>query len=127
MQRRGEGVYTFCAANVRLDFLKTPEFCKRAAALRGSVMIVGPLLARFGVGYIPRPGGDQIGRRRLDTHFIGFEKLGAKFTYDTHSGFYHVEAKKLKGTYMLLDEASVTGTANIIMAAVMASVKKFML
>ncbi len=121
VDRRGEGTYSFRAANVSLDYLKTPEFRKRAAALRGSVMIVGPMLARFGVGYIPRPGGDQIGRRRLDTHFIGFEKLGAKFTYDTHSGFYHVEAKKLKGTYMLLDEASVTGTANIIMAAVMAS------
>ena len=121
VERLSEGHYSFKAVNVNIDYLKTPEFCKKAAALRGSVMVVGPLLARFGVAYMPRPGGDQIGRRRLDTHFIGFEKLGAKFNYDADSGFYQVEAKKLKGCYMLLDEASVTGTANIVMAAVPAS------
>jgi UDP-N-acetylglucosamine 1-carboxyvinyltransferase len=119
--RLGEGHYSFQAANINIDYLKTADFRKKAAALRGSVMVLGPLLARFGVGYIPRPGGDQIGRRRLDTHFIGFEKLGATFNYDVASGCYHVEAKQLKGCYMLLDEASVTGTANIIMAAVLAS------
>ncbi|MCL2097269.1 MAG: UDP-N-acetylglucosamine 1-carboxyvinyltransferase [Bacteroidales bacterium] len=121
VERLGEGQYSFKAVNVNIDYLKTSEFRKKSAALRGSVMIVGPLLARFGVGYMPRPGGDQIGRRRLDTHFIGFEKLGAKFNYDTESSFYQVEAKQLKGCYMLLDEASVTGTANIVMAAVLAS------
>jgi len=121
VERLSEGHYSFKAVNVNIDYLKTPEFCKKAAALRGSVMVVGPLLARFGVAYMPRPGGDQIGRRRLDTHFIGFEKLGAKFNYDADSSFYQVEAKKLKGCYMLLDEASVTGTANIVMAAVLAS------
>jgi len=121
VERLGEGQYSFKAVNVNVDYLKTPDFRKKAAALRGSVMVVGPMLARFGLGYIPRPGGDQIGRRRLDTHFIGFEKLGAKFNYEANSGYYHVEAKQLKGCYMLLDEASVTGTANIIMAAVLAS------
>ena len=120
VERLDEGHYSFKAANVNIDYLKTPEFREKAAALRGSVMIVGPLLARFGVAYMPRPGGDQIGRRRLDTHFIGFEKLGAKFNYDADSSFYKVEAKQLKACYMLLDEASVTGTANIVMAAVLA-------
>ena len=100
--------------------MNSAEFRKKAAALRGSIMIVGPLLARFGKGYIPKPGGDKIGRRRLDTHFIGFMKLGAKFEYTEGEEFYRVEGDALKGCYMLLDEASVTGTANIVMAAVMA-------
>jgi UDP-N-acetylglucosamine 1-carboxyvinyltransferase len=112
--------YTFQADEVNVDYLNSPEFKKKGSALRGSIMIVGPLLSRFGKGYIPRPGGDKIGRRRLDTHFIGFQNLGAKFTYDENDSFYRVEASNLKGAYMLLDEASVTGTANIIMAAVMA-------
>ncbi len=112
--------YSFQSDNIDLEYLKTADFKKQAASLRGSIMIVGPMLARFGLGYIPRPGGDKIGRRRLDTHFIGFQNLGAKFIYDTNESFYKVEGKNLKGCYMLLDEASVTGTANIIMAAVMA-------
>jgi UDP-N-acetylglucosamine 1-carboxyvinyltransferase len=112
--------YSFQADEINLDYLHTDIFKKKGAALRGSIMIVGPLLARFGKAYIPKPGGDKIGRRRLDTHFIGFENLGAKFTYDTGDSFYTVTADNLKGTYMLLDEASVTGTANILMAAVMA-------
>ncbi len=112
--------YSFQADEVDLDFLKSEEFRKKGAGLRGSIMIVGPLLARFGFGAIPKPGGDKIGRRRLDTHFIGFEKLGAQFDFDSHANFYEVSAKKLKGCYMLLDEASVTGTANIVMAASMA-------
>ena len=118
--KTGHEEYTFQADNVNVDFFNSPEFKKKGSGLRGSIMIVGPLLARFGKGYIPKPGGDKIGRRRLDTHFIGFEKLGAKFQYDTDTEFYKVDAKKLKGCYMLLDEASVTGTANIIMAAVLA-------
>lgn len=116
----GEGHYTFQADEIDLDFFHTEEFRVKGAAIRGSIMIIGPLLARFGIGYIPSPGGDKIGRRRLDTHFIGFESLGAEFTFEKESKFYKVEAKELKGTYMLLDEASVTGTANILMAAVMA-------
>lgn len=112
--------YSFQADEVNLDFLKSEDFRKKGAGLRGSIMIVGPLLARFGFGAIPKPGGDKIGRRRLDTHFIGFEKLGAQFDFDSHANFYEVSAKKLKGCYMLLDEASVTGTANIVMAACMA-------
>ena len=112
--------YSFQADEVDLDFLKSEEFRKKGAGLRGSIMIVGPLLARFGFGAIPKPGGDKIGRRRLDTHFIGFEKLGAQFDFDSHANFYEVSAKNLKGCYMLLDEASVTGTANIVMAASMA-------
>jgi len=119
--KAGDGAYDFQADKVNLDYLETPEFAKQAAALRGSIMIVGPMLARFGKASIPRPGGDKIGRRRLDTHFIGFQSLGAKFDFDTAENFYKVEAKELKGTHMLLDEASVTGTANIIMAAVLAS------
>jgi UDP-N-acetylglucosamine 1-carboxyvinyltransferase len=115
-----KGEFTFQAKNVRLDFLETTEFKQQAAALRGSIMIVGPLLARFGRASIPKPGGDKIGRRRLDTHFIGFQHLGARFIFNDEDGFYTVEAKKLSGAYMLLDEASVTGTANIIMAAVLA-------
>ncbi len=112
--------YTFQAENIDLDYLNSPEFAKKGGTLRGSIMLIGPLLARFGRGYIPRPGGDKIGRRRLDTHFLGFEKLGAKFEFDAEENFYRVEGKNLEGCYMLLDEASVTGTANIIMAAVMA-------
>ncbi len=112
--------YTFQADDVNVDFLNSEEFKKKGGSLRGSIMIVGPLLSRFGKGYIPKPGGDKIGRRRLDTHFIGFQNLGAKFIYDEGNDFYKVEAKNLKGCYMLLDEASVTGTANIIMAAVLA-------
>jgi UDP-N-acetylglucosamine 1-carboxyvinyltransferase len=118
--KHGQGDMTFQASDVNLDYLISPEFKKKGSGLRGSVMIVGPLLARFGKGYIPKPGGDKIGRRRLDTHFIGFQKLGAKFKFDADEYFYKVEAKKLKGCYMLLDEASVTGTANILMAASMA-------
>jgi UDP-N-acetylglucosamine 1-carboxyvinyltransferase len=109
----------FTAANVNLEFLQTKEFKKRASSLRGSIMIMGPLLARYGKAYFPKPGGDKIGRRRLDTHFIGFEKLGARFNFDAEDIFYTVEASEMKGCYMLLDEASVTGTANILMAAVL--------
>jgi UDP-N-acetylglucosamine 1-carboxyvinyltransferase len=115
-----KGTYTFQAKDVDLEYLKTEDFKKRASSLRGSVMIVGPLLSRFGKGYMPKPGGDKIGRRRLDTHFDGFIKLGAKFNFDSKEHFYTVEADKLKGTYIHLDEASVTGTANIILAAVLA-------
>ena len=110
----------FKAANVNLDYLDTEDFKVKAAALRGSIMILGPLLARFGKGKMPRPGGDKIGRRRLDTHFMGFQQLGAKFEYDAANSFYTIDGSKLTGTYIHLDEASVTGTANIIMAAVMA-------
>ena len=111
----------FTAANIDMAYLQSPDFKKKSGRLRGSVMIAGPLLARFGKAYIPKPGGDKIGRRRLDTHIIGFEKLGVKFVYDTDDNFFRLEAADgLKGTYMLLDEPSVTGTANIIMAAVMA-------
>ncbi|MDR0659241.1 MAG: UDP-N-acetylglucosamine 1-carboxyvinyltransferase [Prevotellaceae bacterium] len=120
VEKSGEGSYGFEAKEVDFDYMQTEEFRKTASALRGSIMIVGPLLARFGKGYIPRPGGDKIGRRRLDTHFIGFETLGAEFDFDVNSNFYSVTGDKLKGTYMLLDEASVTGTANVVMAAVMA-------
>jgi UDP-N-acetylglucosamine 1-carboxyvinyltransferase len=110
---------SFKAENIKLDYLKTKEFRKRAASLRGSIMIMGPLLARFGKAYFPKPGGDKIGRRRMDTHFFGFEKLGATFNFDSDDIFYTVHAEKLEGSYMLLDEASVTGTANIVMAAVL--------
>jgi UDP-N-acetylglucosamine 1-carboxyvinyltransferase len=120
VEKSGHEEYTFQADEVNVDYLNSPEFKKKGAALRGSIMIVGPLLSRFGKGYIPRPGGDKIGRRRLDTHFIGFQNLGAKFEYDENDSFYRVEASNLQGCYMLLDEASVTGTANIVMAAVMA-------
>jgi UDP-N-acetylglucosamine 1-carboxyvinyltransferase len=120
IQKTGPEEFTFQADDVNLEYLNSPDFKKKATALRGSIMIVGPLLARFGKGYIPKPGGDKIGRRRLDTHFMGFMNLGAKFEYNEDSQFYKVEASNLQGTYMLLDEASVTGTANIIMAAVMA-------
>jgi UDP-N-acetylglucosamine 1-carboxyvinyltransferase len=120
IQNIGKGSYTFKADDVRLEYLESPEFKVDGKGLRGSIMIVGPLLARFGKGYIPKPGGDKIGRRRLDTHFEGLINLGAKFRYSKEEQFYGVEAKKLKGTYMLLEEASVTGTANIVMAAVLA-------
>ena len=118
--RMGEGSYRFKADRLNLDFLDTPEFLRQSASLRGSVMLVGPLIARFGKAIIPKPGGDKIGRRRLDTHFIGIQKLGAEFTYVPDRQVYEISAKELKGTYMLLDEASVTGTANILMAAVLA-------
>lgn len=115
-----EGSYQFKATQVNLDYLATPEYQKKAASLRGSVMLLGPLLARFGRSRIPKPGGDKIGRRRLDTHFLGFQRLGAKFNYDVKTNIYDVDATQLEGTYMHLDEASVTGTANIVMTAVMA-------
>jgi len=120
VEKKSPGEFEFEAGNVNMGFLDTPDFKKQAAALRGSIMIVGPLLARFGKAKIPKPGGDKIGRRRLDTHFIGFQTLGATFNFSDQDNFYTVDAKKLKGSSMLLDEASVTGTANIIMAAVMA-------
>ncbi|KAB2808142.1 UDP-N-acetylglucosamine 1-carboxyvinyltransferase [Phaeocystidibacter luteus] len=121
IRKKGPGEYTFQSDDINLNYLFSPEFRERGGALRGSIMIVGPLLARFGKGYIPKPGGDKIGRRRLDTHFLGFQKLGAKFVYEEGSDFYGVETDGgLKGAYMLLDEASVTGTANIVMAAVLA-------
>ncbi|MAO18780.1 MAG: UDP-N-acetylglucosamine 1-carboxyvinyltransferase [Muricauda sp.] len=120
IQKKGKGSYTFKADDVNLDYLQSAKFKEDGRGLRGSIMLVGPLLARFGKGYIPKPGGDKIGRRRLDTHFEGFIKLGAQFRYNKEDHFYGVEADKLKGTYMLLDEASVTGTANIVMAAVLA-------
>lgn len=120
VKKHSPSSYTFKADQVNIEYLLSEEFKIKGGALRGSIMIVGPLLARFGKGYIPKPGGDKIGRRRLDTHFIGFQRLGATFVYDRKEHFYKAEAKKLKGAYMLLDEASVTGTANIIMAAVMA-------
>lgn len=116
-----ESSIRFEASDVNTDHMESDSFKQKAAALRGSVMLLGPMLARFRKGRIPRPGGDKIGRRRLDTHFLGFEKLGAEFSYTQEDGgFYRVDAKNLKGTYMLLDEASVTGTANLLMAAVMA-------
>ena len=120
VDRTAPDVCHFQADAVNLDFLKTPEFSTLAKALRGSVMLVGPMLARFGVGCIPRPGGDKIGRRRLDTHFEGMTKLGARFEYDAENYFYSVTAKALKGAYILQDEASVTGTANVVMASVLA-------
>jgi len=112
--------YRFEAKNVNLDFLDTDDFKKKASALRGSIMIIGPLLARFGKAKMPKPGGDKIGRRRLDTHFIGLQKLGASFDYDSNDTFYNIHAQELRGCYMLMDEASVTGTANVVLAAVMA-------
>lgn len=115
-----KGTFTFQADEVNLKYLESDEFKVDGRGLRGSIMIVGPLLARFGKGYIPKPGGDKIGRRRLDTHFEGLINLGAKFRYNREDQFYGVEADRLKGTYMLLEEASVTGTANIVMAAVLA-------
>jgi UDP-N-acetylglucosamine 1-carboxyvinyltransferase len=118
-----KSTYSFKADKVDIDYLSSEDYKVKSSRIRGSIMIVGPLLARYGKGYIPRPGGDKIGRRRLDTHFIGFEKLGANFVYDSKEEFYRVTADQLKGTDMLLDEASVTGTANIVMTAVMAKGK----
>ena len=115
--------YSFLADNVDIDYLQSEEFKIKGSSLRGSIMIVGPLLARFGKGFIPKPGGDKIGRRRLDTHFLGFIKLGASFRYNKEEYFYGVEANVLKGDYILLDQASVTGTANILMAAILAKGK----
>lgn len=119
----GEGAYRFKAEHIDLDYLQTPQFLKQSASLRGSVMIVGPLVARFGKAVIAKPGGDKIGRRRLDTHFLGIQKLGAEFSYVPQKQIYEISARQLTGTYMLLDEASVTGTANILMAAVLAKGK----
>ena len=121
VEKLTKGSYSFQADEINLEYLETEAFKEDGRGLRGSIMIVGPLLSRFGKGYIPKPGGDKIGRRRLDTHFEGFIKLGANFRYNREDHFYGVEAKELKGTYMLLDEASVTGTANIVMAAVLAT------
>ncbi len=120
-QRKGPGTWVFQADDVDLDFLQSEAFRTKGSALRGSIMVLGPMLARFGVGAIPRPGGDKIGRRRLDTHFLGFEALGAQFDYEAQTGFFRASAPGgLRGTYMLLDEASVTGTANLVMAAALA-------
>jgi UDP-N-acetylglucosamine 1-carboxyvinyltransferase len=120
IEKTGLEEYVFQADQVNVDYLVSPEFKKKGGGLRGSMMIVGPMLTRFGKAYMPKPGGDKIGRRRVDTHFIGFEALGAKFNYQVDNEIFEVEGKNLKGAYMLLDEASVTGTANIIMAAVLA-------
>ena len=118
--RPSPGTYSFQADDINLDYIQTEEFLKKSASLRGSVMLIGPLVARFGEALIPKPGGDKIGRRRLDTHFLGIQKLGADFNYDTNRQVYEVKAGRLKGAYMLLDEASVTGTANILMASALA-------
>lgn len=120
VEKLKEGSYAFTADDVDIEFLHSREYLQKGGGLRGSIMLVGPLLGRFGKGYIPKPGGDKIGRRRVDTHFIGFEKLGATFSYEPEGHIYRAHAKNLKGCYMLLDEASVTGTANILMAAVLA-------
>ncbi|MFN3876680.1 MAG: UDP-N-acetylglucosamine 1-carboxyvinyltransferase, partial [Flavobacteriales bacterium] len=120
VERLAAGSYRFQAEQVNLEFFLDPEYKRLGGSLRGSVMVCGPALARFGRGYIPSPGGDKIGRRRMDTHFIGFERLGATIRYDEGEGFFRAEAARLKGCYMLLDEASVTGTANIVMAATLA-------
>jgi UDP-N-acetylglucosamine 1-carboxyvinyltransferase len=112
--------YSFIADNVNVDYLNSDEYHKKSGRLRGSVMLAGPLLTRFQKAFIPRPGGDKIGRRRLDTHIVGFEKMGAKFSYDSSDAFFHLKAKRLNGTFMLLDEPSVTGTANLLMGAVLA-------
>jgi UDP-N-acetylglucosamine 1-carboxyvinyltransferase len=121
--RNSQSECVFKANNINIDYLTTEDFKVKAAAIRGSIMVVGPLLARFGKAYAPKPGGDKIGRRRLDTHFLGFEKLGAKFNFDSQDNFFTIEGKNMKGAYMLLDEASVTGTANILMAAVLTAGK----
>ncbi len=123
VQKLSSNSYSFQSNNIDLNYLESDEFKKDGQSLRGSIMIVGPLLTRFGKGYIPKPGGDKIGRRRLDTHFQGLVKLGGKFAYKRKDHFYTVKADKLKGTYILLEEASVTGTANILMAAVLAEGK----
>ena len=123
IRKNKPGEYVFQADDIHLEYLHSAEFKQKGASLRGSIMVIGPLVARFGKAYIPKPGGDKIGRRRLDTHFIGIQKLGAKFDYDSDDKFYSITADRLQGTYMLLDEASVTGTANIVMAAVLAEGK----
>lgn len=120
IEKNAPDTYTFEAKNIDLEFFHSAAFKSKGGSLRGSIMIVGPLLARFGKAAIPKPGGDKIGRRRLDTHFLGFEKLGARFDYNPENGFFNVDASNLQGTYILLDEASVTGTANVVMAAVLA-------
>ena len=120
VRKNAKGDFTFCAKNICLDYLRSEEFLIRCSHLRGSVLLLGPLLARYGHAAISKPGGDKIGRRRLDTHFYGFKKLGASFSYDEAEGIFEINAQELHGTEMLLDEASVTGTANIIMAAVLA-------
>lgn len=120
VNRLEKDTYSFEASHINLDFFKSDTFKAKGGSLRGSIMIVGPLLGRYGKAAIPKPGGDKIGRRRLDTHFLGFEKLGARFDYDSKSSFFNVDASNLKGAYVLLDEASVTGTANVVMAAVLA-------
>ncbi|MEZ4972030.1 MAG: UDP-N-acetylglucosamine 1-carboxyvinyltransferase [Cyclobacteriaceae bacterium] len=123
VERISEDTYRFTASSVNVDYLTTTEYRQKAAALRGSIMLLGPILARYGKANIPKPGGDKIGRRRLDTHFLGFQNLGAKFNYNPNDNLYHIDASQLRGCYMLLDEASVTGTANIVMAAVLAKGK----
>lgn len=123
VERKGKGTVHFTSDNINLDYLLSDQFKQRAASLRGSIMIMGPLLARFKKAYMPKPGGDKIGARPLDTHFLGFEKLGATYTYNSNSGFYTLKADNLIGKYILLDEPSVTGTANIVMTAVMAKGK----
>src|SRR5688572_14152735 len=123
VEKLGDESYRFTASNINTKFLETDDYRKKASALRGSVMLLGPILARFGKASIPKPGGNKIGRRRLDTHFLGFEKMGAKFNFDSAEHLFHIDASELKGCYMLLDEASVTGTANIVMAAVLAKGK----
>jgi UDP-N-acetylglucosamine 1-carboxyvinyltransferase len=120
VEKLNKDSYRFTAATVNINFLETDEYRSKAAALRGSVMLLGPILARFGKASLPKPGGDKIGRRRLDTHFLGFQKLGAKFNFDSAEHLFQIDATELKGCYMLLDEASVTGTANVLMAAVLA-------
>ncbi|MFC2104309.1 UDP-N-acetylglucosamine 1-carboxyvinyltransferase [Bacteroidota bacterium] len=123
VEKLKDASYSFTADNINFDYFQTEEYREKSTSLRGSIMMIGPLLARFGKGYIPKPGGDKIGRRRVDTHFIGFERLGAKFEFSHKDNSYKVKGKRLTGTTMLLDEASVTGTANIIMAAVLAEGK----
>ena len=118
--KKSKHEYEFCAKSLNLDYIKSDEFVRKCASLRGSVLLIGPLLGRFGKATITKPGGDKIGRRRLDTHFLGFKELGAKFIHDEERQVYHIEGKQLRGKYILLDEASVTGTANIVMAAVLA-------
>ena len=120
VEKLGTGSYRFTSSDINTKFLETDTYRKKAAALRGSVMLLGPILARFGKASLPKPGGDKIGRRRLDTHFLGFQKLGAKFNFDSSEHLFHIDASELTGCYMLLDEASVTGTANVVMAAVLA-------
>lgn len=120
VERNSKNNYTFCAKDINLDYLNSEEFIRKCASLRGSVLMIGPLLARFGKAVVAKPGGDKIGRRRLDTHFLGFKNLGAKFVHSENNNTFEIKAKTLKGANMLLDEASVTGTANIIMAAVLA-------